>query len=240
MGVIWEGIVLGIDSSGQFIKALTQRPSRRDINRALGAILIATGVGIDPGASLEIEAKKKGRRRKQRKKNKKPRCGKARNIQLCNVPDFAECCDVTPNADGDPNEVCTECGCCPRNETNCCQGKGEGVCCGNNEKCCLGPNFEVHGCCTAEEKCCPTLGCVAKNTCCPAFRSANGVVAEADLCCDPEKETPCGGQRCCPNGSTCTTGTYNGTLRSSCCAPANVTKCCPGNSNPCNAASVPC
>ncbi|MFT4039214.1 MAG: hypothetical protein QM692_13590 [Thermomicrobiales bacterium] len=89
--------------------------------------------------------------------------------------------------------------------------------------------------CRAREGCVDGIGCLPDNTCCP---------------------TPTCNGACCPEGTTCTYGSYQGTPRAICCAvgpndlgacdgvccgtPAALTKCCPGKSNPCVANHVAC
>lgn len=89
--------------------------------------------------------------------------------------------------------------------------------------------------CRAREGCEDGGSCLADGTCCAG--------------------QACGGL-CCAPGKVCTSGTYNGTVRSNCCTPnslelgpcdgiccgtpANVSMCCPGKSNPCTATAVGC
>lgn len=177
------------DRIAALVRDLRTTPSRRAVSR--GLIAVTAGSIMAPLARLTgVGAKKhKGGRRKKKRHKTTPAC--ARGSVLCDAVDFHECCSTATNPNGDPYEVCTDCGCCGLGFSQCCQGQGEGLCCKNDDTCCYGPNFEVT-CCSVEQKCCGGT-CVPKD-----YQSCGGT-----YCCHPLLTCCSDNRSCCFNPLNC-------------------------------------
>jgi hypothetical protein len=178
---------MDIDHIAGMFRALSPTPSRRAVTR--GLVGLAAGSVLAPLLRLtEADAKgngrKRGRRRKKRNKDKvkpkPPRC--PAKTALCTAGNVPECCStVFEPGEDEPNEICTECGCCDRGFSSCCPGRDELLCCRNSDKCAYGPNFQPFccpldyetcvgmdvPCCPPGSFCCPKGCCADGTTCCP-------------------------------------------------------------------------
>jgi hypothetical protein len=173
------------------VRSLFSTPSRRAlVGLAVGVLLVP--VVRDGDAAADKKGKNthrhKEKRKNRRKKKHSDRCPK--NATLCKNPDestagqLSGCCNTQTDGEGNPYEVCTDCGCCQYNQSTCCRGALYGLCCASGSQCsqsadfqnvaCCSPDDKVcfGGCCDAEEECCMTTGpnpypyCCAKGLTC--------------------------------------------------------------------------
>jgi hypothetical protein len=178
---------MDLDHVAGMLRTLATTPSRRTVTR--GLVGLAAGSVLAPllrlsEADANGKGRKRGRRRKRRNKDKvkpkPPQC--PAKTALCTAGNVPECCStVVEPGEEDPNEICTECGCCDRGYTYCCPGRDELLCCKNSDRCAYGPDFQpfccppdwttcgpIVPCCAPGSFCCPNGGCCSDGaTCCP-------------------------------------------------------------------------
>lgn len=166
------------DRFDSLVRALFTTPSRRVLNRAL--VGLATGTLLAPLlGDGDAAADKKGknahrRKEKRRNKRKKKKVSKkcAKNYTFCPAGqgdsaagELSGCCWTDTDIEGDPYEVCTECGCCPYDST-CCVSGGDSLCCPSGSKCSHSPDFQTVGCCSSTDKVCHGGCCGQGEDCC--------------------------------------------------------------------------
>jgi len=159
------------------VRALFSEPSRRDVIRALIGLAVGTllaPVVRDGDAAADKKGKKahrhKEKRKNKRKKKNSDRCPK--NSAFCQNPDesaagqLSGCCNTRTDGEGNPYEVCTDCGCCPYNESTCCRGALYGLCCASGSQCSQSSDFKNVACCSPDDKVCFGGCCDAGEECC--------------------------------------------------------------------------
>jgi hypothetical protein len=140
--------------------------------------------------------RRKEKRRNKRKKKVSKKC--AKNYTFCPAGQgdsaagvLSGCCWTDTDIDGDPYEVCTECGCCPYGST-CCKSGGDSLCCPSGSQCSPSVDFKYTSCCAPEDKVCFGGCCHANDECCT-------MTDGTPYCCSGEEGLTCkksGGPTC--------------------------------------------
>ncbi len=182
------------------VRAIVGTPSRRALSRALAAL--AVGSLLSPLLRVsDAEGKKghgnhklhrhKAKKRKKRKKKISSQC--AANQEFCSAGEYSQCCSTAkPCENCDPVEVCTDCGCCPFDNSQCCPSAGDGLCCRSGSQCSYSADFKYSACCEPDDKVCFGGCCDANDVCCT-------MTDGTPYCCSGEDGLTCkksGGPTC--------------------------------------------
>jgi hypothetical protein len=187
------------------IRALASTPSRRVLNRsfygiAVGALLGPLLGGIDAQAGGGHGNHKHHKHQEKKKNNRKKKVSKRcqPNYTFCPAGEgdaaagvLSGCCRTDTDTEGNPYEVCTDCGCCPYNST-CCLGGEYGLCCPSNSQCSFSADFKAVGCCAPDDKVCFGGCCNSNDECCTMNDGT-------PYCCSGEENLTCKKS----NGPTC-------------------------------------
>lgn len=208
------------DRFEDFVRSLATPPSRRAVIRALAGLV--AGPFLAPlinraGVAAKRRHRHRGRHRRRKRPDRRPEeqpCGQ--NQEWCAAGDFSGCCNTQTDPEGDPVEICTDCGCCESGASQCCEASVDAVCCGNNDVCCRTKNFEFPFCCAQGETCCGDVCCEAGETCCQNPDSGHGKCCPSDTTCYPGSgDDP---PACC--------GSFSVGCHGDCCTDSPVVKCC--------------
>ena len=187
------------------IRALVGTPSRRALNRSffgltfgalLGPLLGGSDAEAGGGHGDHQHHKHQEKKKNKRKKQVSQRC--ATNYTYCPAGEgdaaagvLSGCCRTDTDVEGNPYEVCTDCGCCPYNST-CCRSAVEGLCCPANSQCSFSADFKTTGCCAPNDKVCFGGCCDPGDECCTMNDGT-------PYCCSGEEGLTCKKS----NGPTC-------------------------------------